>query len=204
MTTAPNPHPGIRRITTSGGIVKYRLIIDMGRRPDGTRHQFCETFDRLGDAKAKRAKIIADRSRGTLIVPTKITVKDAVEEWLGGRRNLRPSTQRNYRDSLRLVSDRLGHVQLQKLTKTQLDGLVDELQKSGRRVGNVKRQGLSPRSVNQALMLLGSVLDDAVKQGTLSRNVAKLVERPNQTRKTCGRGPPHRQGPSYRPWQTIV
>ena len=30
------------------------------------------------------------------------------------------------------------------------------------------------------LTLLGRVLDDAVKQGTLSRNVAKLVERPNR------------------------
>jgi integrase len=32
--------------------------------------------------------------------------------------------------------------------------------------------------VNQALMLLGSVLEDAVRQGTVSRNVAKMVERP--------------------------
>lgn len=33
------------------------------------------------------------------------------------------------------------------------------------------------------LTLLGSVLDDAVKQGSLSRNVARLVERPSQARK---------------------
>jgi integrase len=37
--------------------------------------------------------------------------------------------------------------------------------------------------VNLMLTLLTSVLEDAVKQGTLHRNVAKLVERPYQPRK---------------------
>jgi site-specific recombinase XerC len=32
------------------------------------------------------------------------------------------------------------------------------------------------------LTLLGSVLEDAVRQGNLSRNVAKMVERPSQAR----------------------
>jgi integrase len=81
------------------------------------------------------------------------------------------------------VSDRLGHIQLQSLTKAHLDQLVTDLLASGRRIGNVQRQGLSPRSVNVVLTLLGSVLDDAVRQGTLSRTAAKLVERPSQTRR---------------------
>ena len=91
-----------------------------------------------------------------------------------------PSTQRNYADSLRLVSDRLGYIQLQNLTKAHLDDLVTELLDHGRRIGNVQRKGLSGRSVNVALTLLSSVLDDAVRQGTLSRNVAKMVERAPQ------------------------
>jgi integrase len=98
-------------------------------------------------------------------------------------RNLRPSTQRNYSDSLRLISDRLGHIPLQNLTKAHVDALVTELLASGRRIGNVQRKGLSPRSVNIVLTLLSAVLEDAVRQSTLSRNVAKLVERVSQ-RKT--------------------
>jgi hypothetical protein len=89
------------------------------------------------------------------------------------------------------VSDRLGHVQLQKLSKAHLDRLVTELLHLGRRVGNVQRQGLSPRSVNLMLTLLSGVLDDAVRQGTLTRNVAAMVERPSQTKKemrTCTAG----------------
>ena len=55
--------------------------------------------------------------------------------------------------------------QLQNLTEVHLDNLVTELLDHGRRIDNVKRKGLSPRTVNQVLMLVGSLLADAVRQG---------------------------------------
>jgi hypothetical protein len=119
---------------------------------------------------------------GTLVKPTKITLAEAIDNWLAGRRNLRPTTLRSYTDCLRTAKEQLGHVPLQNLTKAHLDGLVTYLQESGRRVGNVQRKGLGPRCINVTLTLLGSVQEDAVRQGTLSRNVAKIVERPSQAR----------------------
>jgi integrase len=179
MSTTRNTDP-IRKITTKAGETRYRFIVDVGKRPDGKRDQRCFTFRTMKEARAERAKIISDRSRGTLVKRTKISVAEAIQAWLDGRRNLRPSTQRNYADSLKLISKPLGHVQLQDLTKAHLDDLVTELLDHGRRVGNVQRQGLSPRSINLALTLLSGVLDDAVRQGILSRNVAKMVERVRQ------------------------
>jgi integrase len=175
--------PGITRVTYESGTVRYRLVIDMGERPDGRRHQYCETFTKLSDAKATQAKIMSERKAGTLVRPAKITLAEAIDAWLAGRRNLRPTTERCYRDSLRTAKDRLGHVQLQKLTKAHVDGLVTYMQNEGRRVGNVQRKGLGARSISVTLRLLSAVLDDAVKQGTLTRNVVKLVEAPRQTRK---------------------
>jgi integrase len=183
MTTTTRKTDPIKKITTKAGETRYRFVVDMGKRPDGGRDQRCFTYTKLGEARAARAKIIADRDNGTLVKRSKTTVAEAITTWLGGRRNLRPSAQRSYADSLRLVSDRLGSIQLQNLTKAHLDDLVTGLLKHGRRVGNIQRTGLSPRSVNLMLTLLSSVLDDAMKQGTLSRNVAKLVERPSQPRK---------------------
>jgi integrase len=81
------------------------------------------------------------------------------------------------------VSGHLGHVQLQHLTEAHLDNLVTDLQKNGRRVGNKQQQGLGPRSINLMLTLLSQVLDDAVRQGTVGRNVAKMVERVRQSKK---------------------
>jgi integrase len=180
VTAASRKTDPIRKITTKNGEVRYRFIIDVGKRPDGKRDQRCFTYPSLREARAERAKIIADRSRGLLVKPTKITVAEAIKTWLDGRRNLRPSTQRGYADSLRLVSDPLGHIQLQNLTRAHLDDLVTQLLTRGRRVGNVQRQGLGPRSINLALTLLGSVLDDAVRQGIIGRNVARIVERVRQ------------------------
>ena len=77
----------------------------------------------------------------------------------------------------------MGHIELQKLTKAHLDDLVTYMQKSGRRVGNVQRKGLGPRSIQATLTRLEAVLEDAVRQGTLSRNVATLVERPAQIKR---------------------
>ncbi len=182
MTTTRNTDP-IRRITTKSGETRYRFIVDVGNRPDGKRDQRCFTFRTIKEARAERSKIIADRARGVLVKRDKITVGEAIDGWLAGKRNLRPSSQRSYADSLELAKSRLGDIPLQKLTRARLDALITELQESGRRVGNVKRQGLSPRSINLMLSLLGSVLDSAVQDGLLARKVAKMVERPRQTKK---------------------
>src|SRR6478609_3571268 len=68
---------------------------------------------------------------------------------------------------------RLGHIEIQKLTKADLDGLVGRLRR-----GEVSgRRKWSARSVNYMLYLCTAVLDDQVAQGNAVRNVAKLVDR---------------------------
>jgi integrase len=101
----------IKKITTSTGEVRDRFVIDVGRRPDGGRDQRCFTFAKLTDARAARAKIIADRKAGTLIRPTKITVAELIEQWLQSRRQeLKDSTLRCYTDSLELAKKRIGRI----------------------------------------------------------------------------------------------
>ena len=126
----------------------------MGKKPDGKRDQRCYTFGTLKEARDERSKIIADRSRGTLVKPTKITVKEAIDKWLDGRRNLRPSTARNYRYRLAMVSDRWATCSCRHSARPTSTRLVTTLKTTGGRVGNVQRQGLSPRSVNLMLTLL--------------------------------------------------
>ena len=101
-------------IITKTGEVRYRFVVDMGRKPDGSRDQRGYTYDKLGEARTRLNQIKADRSHGVLVKPTKITVAEAITAWLNGRRNLRESSRRSYADSLKLVSERLGHVELQK------------------------------------------------------------------------------------------
>src|SRR5207248_1449013 len=71
----------------------------------------------------------------------------------------------------------LGHLELQQVTKTHIDQLVSNMLAKGRRVGT-KGLPLSPATVILMLTVLSMALDDAVKQGYLVRNVARLVDRP--------------------------
>jgi len=171
----------IKRVELKDGRVRYRFVIDVGKKPDGKRDQKTYTYDTLKEARAERARIISDRAKGTFVRPGKATVAETIDAWLEGKRNLGVGTRRTYTDSLRHARDTIGHLELQKVTKADIDAMVTKLLASGRRVGNVRTTKLSARTVNAMLTLLAAVFEDAVKQGNLGRNVVRLVERPKQT-----------------------
>jgi hypothetical protein len=83
VTAASRKTDPIRKITTKNGETRYRFIIDVGKRPDGKRDQRCYTFRTMKEARAERSKIIADRSRGTLVKRTSVTLTSyARDGWL--------------------------------------------------------------------------------------------------------------------------
>lgn len=177
MTNRREP---IHKVPLADGTNRWRFVIDVGRKPNGKRDQRTFTFDTLKEARAERARIVADLDRGTYVRPTRQTVAEHLDEWLAGRRKIRESTRSNYVHALKPVREQLGQVELQRLTKTHVDRLLNDLLAGGRRVG-IKGRPLAPRTVTLTLTVLGMALDDAVKQGTLVRNVARLVDRPSVT-----------------------
>ena len=73
-------HPGIWKVTTSKGEIRYRLVIDMGPSDGKKRDQRCETFNRLTDAKARQSEIKNSKGKGTLVRPTKITFEQLAQK----------------------------------------------------------------------------------------------------------------------------
>jgi hypothetical protein len=47
ITKSKTKFPGITKIATASGDIKYRLIIAVGKRPDGKWIQECYTFGNL-------------------------------------------------------------------------------------------------------------------------------------------------------------
>jgi integrase len=187
-------HEPIKKIQLQSGTV-YRFVIDIGRKPklDGAtgkpmldaqgrqvmmRDQRTHTFPTYAQARTERARILADKSRGTLVRSTKKTLVEHVDEWLAGRRTIRASTLANYRNALIPVLEQLGPMPLQDITKAHIDAVVNTMLAGGRRVG-IKGRPLAPATVALTLTVLAMALDDAVKQGLLVRNVARLVDRPS-------------------------
>jgi hypothetical protein len=112
----------IRKIELADGRVRYRFVIDVGRKPDGKRDQRTFTFDTLKEARAERARIIHETRQGTYVKPSKTTLKDEIAGWLATKeRGVKPTTLRHYVDVLKPVRDRYGHLPAQQLTKEHVE-----------------------------------------------------------------------------------
>src|SRR5262249_40456166 len=116
----------IRKITLKDGVVRYRVVVDIGTDAHGKRKQITRTFDKLKDARADLSRIRHETGRGTYIQPSKETVTAYLDSYLkGATRGRRASTKRNYQDAFRPVRERLGDRPLQSLTKADIEDLMD-------------------------------------------------------------------------------
>jgi hypothetical protein len=115
---------------------------------------------------------------GTLVEPSKRTVSSyLLEEWLPENQppRLRPSSFANYTIYTRThVVPRLGDIELQRLTPSNLSAFYRALLTDARRDG----QGLAPKTVRNIHAMLHRALKDAVRLGYLVRNVADAVTPP--------------------------
>lgn len=193
----PRGSDPIKKVVLPSGEVRYRFTVDVGKKvktdgrgrpvldddgkPVMVRDQRTHSFAKRKDAVEKRAGLLADKARGTMVASSKMTLAQHLDQWLVGRR-LRPRTLGNYRDALKPVREHLGHIELQKLSKADVDKLVERMLTTGRRV-NRPGTPLSPATVLLTLTILTTALNDATRQGLVLRNVAQLVDRPAQVQK---------------------
>jgi integrase len=160
--------------STAKTVVRYQLTVDAGRDPNsGKRRQLRRRFTTEAAARDELASVQGGVKTGTYVHSSRLTVDQACEAWLASKYSLKPSTLAGHRVSLGPLRDELGHVEVQKLTKADLDTLVGRLRR-----GDVDgHRSWSARSCNYMLYLCTAVLDDQVAQGNVVRNVARLVDR---------------------------
>ncbi|MCW2911984.1 MAG: Site-specific recombinase XerD [Actinomycetia bacterium] len=170
----------IKTITLKDGTKRYRFVVDIGRDPiTGKRQQKTYTFDKKGKATKELNRIRHQTSEGTYVKPSKETVSDYIDSYLkGATRGKEESTKSNYAAAFRCVRERIGHLPLQRISKGDVEDLVDFMLTKGRKRGGKVGTPLSARSVQLTLGRLTAALEMAVLEGKLVRNVAKLVETP--------------------------
>lgn len=259
MNSIPNASPGqskhdrskrarraepITKRTSKDGSVSYEFRADVGSKPDGSRDRRRFTYRTLTEAKREYRRITTEVTIGVYARKSTLTVAEACDEWLAGRRGIRSVTLQGYKHDLAVVKRFLGGRKLQQLTKADGDALVDYMLTSGRRsrrgynpeslagrvfelvaahpegvsiadlvaafpnedvhtcLSGLKRAnrvarlsrgvyappdpkaetastgGVKPITVRSTLTTLSMVIQSFVDQGTLSRNVIALVERP--------------------------
>ncbi|WP_234334800.1 site-specific integrase [Streptomyces sp. NRRL S-118] len=158
------------------GTVRYRTVVDAGRDENGKRIQLTITRDTKTAVKAERDRILHQRSAGTLIAPSKITLGEWLDQWLEyKRRDVEETTIRTYRLALVHVRERLGHVRLQELTEDQVRDFVDELVATGRRKGGEPGTRLAVSTAEGVLTRLKEALSRAVVRKLIAVSPATHV-----------------------------
>ena len=159
--------PQIRKITVadrSSGkpVVRYQVTVDAGISPEtGKRRQIRRRFATEKEARAELSQTQGGVSAGTYVHASKLTVEQACEAWLASKHSLKPSTLRGHRVSLQPLRDELGTVEVQRLSKANVDDLIARLRR-----GEVEgRRAWSARSCNYLRYLSSVVLDDQLQAG---------------------------------------
>ncbi len=114
------------------------------------------------EAKEARNAELAAREAGTFIEPTKLTLAEYLAGWLPAiRGDLKPGSVVNYRHTVRLLTERMGDVRLQQLTRQQVKTFYSEL-----------GQTHAAKTVHNHHLILHRALRDAIKDGILTANPA--------------------------------
>ncbi len=138
------------------------------RTPAGTQRN--KTFDRKADAERFLATVENAKNTGTFVDPalSRVTVGDWAPLWLNGQTQLKPTTRERYEGVVRKhIQPAWSHVRLSAVSHADVQSWVTRLTRTQ-----------SPSSVRKIYRVLSLMLDMAVKDGRLSRNVAAQVNLP--------------------------
>nr|WP_276320683.1 Arm DNA-binding domain-containing protein [Phytoactinopolyspora endophytica] len=143
-----------------------------GLEPDETGKR--RTVRRGGFARRKDAQDALDEMRGKATkgvdVSRKITVAEYLREWIKGKTDIRDATRVSYTHHITaLWIPKVGRHELSAMRRTHVQDALDSLD-------------LAPASVQRFRATLRAALNDAVREGLVSVNVAELVKLPSGKR----------------------
>jgi integrase len=164
------------------GSVTWGYTIDAGKDANGKRQRiFKSGFERKGDAGDALAKIITERSEGSLVKPDPRTFAEFSEAWLSEYADVScaPKTAERYREMMAHVTSGIGQQPLSKVSTLQLQRIYNQLLKSGKKNGTP----LSIKTVRNIQGVVHIALETAVDWGLLRTNPATRCKLPPAPRR---------------------
>lgn len=162
--------------TASGERWRWRLYVpvDVERPELGEKRIGKAGFSTMTEAEDSMQEAIRERrTTGTVRTDELPTFETYAADWLAGRR-LASTTIIGYEKKLRShIYPYIGTTPIDKITAAMLARLYHELEKSGRADKGHEGQGLGPNTVRKIHVIISAVLQAAVDEGLLPRNVAR-------------------------------
>lgn len=152
--------------------MRYDAVVDMGPNAStGKRRQRKKTYNTKKEAQAGLAAWLAEIDKGSAVDRSAHTLGELLDFWLDtyARHRVRTRTVDGYARTIhRHILPVLGGIEIQKLTPARLQAFYSE------RID----AGCGPRTVELCHLHISQALDQAVKLGWVSRNVADAATPP--------------------------
>ena len=149
----------------------WTYIVDIHAKGQKRKSKMAGGFATKGAAVGALQAELTARDAGTYIEPGKLTLRDYLAGWLDTIQppTVRGSTFVSYRHSVRVVSDRIGDMLLQQVTRQTIRALYASLAAEGnKRTGG----GLSSKTVHNLHLCLHRALAAAVDDRLIAINPA--------------------------------
>src|SRR6478735_8838535 len=161
---------------------RWAIILDTREPETGKRKRKWHSFrGTKREAQIECARLISAIQGGTYLEPSKTTLAQFFERWLGHMKSqISPKSHARYSELARKnIAPFLGSVVLSKLRPAAISSAYSKALTEGRRDGT---GGLSPRTVTHMHRVLNQALGQAVKWELLTRNPADAVDPPKTDR----------------------
>ena len=153
----------------------WELRVALGKDPvTGKYRQLSRTFHGPARAADDALRDLVDKYGDGSEDGIGATFGHLLDKWLeeSERMDLSPTTLRTYRAQVdRTIRPRLGKVKLTQLTTKNLDDLY----------GQMKDEGLSPKTIRNHHAIISSALHQAVRWGWVRENIAERAKPPRVT-----------------------
>src|SRR5215218_3730979 len=159
----------IRSRICKDGLTSFQVRVELPPNPvTGKRRSRAGTFRSEKEANKALTKWLSEVDEGTVVLPSKITMRNLCHRWLEDEaaHRLRPTTLAGYTLTVeKHIIPRLGSVPAQRLSAADILKWRTELLRD-----------TSPRTTQLALQRLRQVLDWAVSVEMLAKNPAAKVK----------------------------
>jgi integrase len=150
---------------TKRGKASWQIKFDTGTIDGKRKFHYCTVRGTYKDAQRELTRLLGQSDSGTLPRRTSATVGEYVNNWFKSAHTQSPKTLERYQQLAdKQIIPHLGANELQKLTPEDVQ----------RWHGTLLKSGLARRTVAHTHRLLRLVLQSAVKNGLLARNVADV------------------------------
>jgi len=163
--------------TRGHGAWEWRLTVPTELQPlVGKKELSGSGFRTRKEAENAAGEAIAKVRAGEQHIGT-LTVGAYLDQWLAGKRRLRPSTRRNYETAIRLyLRPLIGAVPLAGLRKHHVDAMIVRIEEGN----TTRRRKVGPKTIAEIYGTLRTALNDAVDHRLISHNPCSGVDLPER------------------------